>query len=139
MPRTGLVKKERVEVTGNTGGFLFCRLRHQLMARSETGGTKQEPDPDTPVENLKIVNQKYAYHPDPNKPRTTDGQIVGFVVSECNANWSHYLSKTLSILEYLGVRFNGDWSSSGPTFYVANRERWWPTPIINCINRRING
>jgi len=71
--------------------------------------------------------------------RTPDGQIVDFVVSECNANWSHYLSKTLSILEYLGVRFNGDWSSSGPTFYVANRERWWPTPTINCINRRING
>ena len=53
----------------------------EKMARSETGGTKQELDPDTPVENLKIVNQKYAYHPDPNKLRTPDGQIVDFVVA----------------------------------------------------------
>ena len=52
------------------------------MARSETGGTKQELDADTPVENLKIVNQKYAYHPDPNKLRTPDGQIVDFVVAQ---------------------------------------------------------
>jgi len=52
------------------------------MARYETGGTKQELDPDTPVENLKIVNQKYAYHPDPNKLRTPDGQIVDFVVND---------------------------------------------------------
>ena len=51
------------------------------MARYETGGTKQELDPDTPVENLKIVNQKYAYHSDPNKHRTPDGQIVDFVVA----------------------------------------------------------
>ena len=51
------------------------------MTRCETGGTKQELDPDTPVENLKIVNQKYAYHPDPNKLRTPDGQIVDFVVA----------------------------------------------------------
>ena len=53
----------------------------EKMTRSETGGTKQELDPDTPVENLKIVNQKYAYHPDPNKLRTPDGQIVDFVVA----------------------------------------------------------
>ena len=53
----------------------------EKMARCETGGTKQELDPDTPVENLKIVNQKYAYHPDPNKLRTPDGQIVDFVVA----------------------------------------------------------
>jgi hypothetical protein len=51
------------------------------MTRSETGGTKQELNADTPVENLKIVNQKYAYHPDPNKLRTPDGQIVDFVVA----------------------------------------------------------
>ena len=37
-------------------------------------------------------------------------------------------------MEYLGVRFNGDWSSSGSTFYVANRERWWPTPTINILS-----
>ncbi|MDA8578180.1 hypothetical protein N9L08_04490 [Rhodobacteraceae bacterium] len=51
------------------------------MARCETGGTRQELDADTPVENLKIVNQKYAYHPYPNKLRTPDGQIVDFVVT----------------------------------------------------------
>ncbi len=51
------------------------------MSRSETGGTKQELDPDTTVENLKIVDQKYAYHPDPNKLRTLDGQIVDSVVA----------------------------------------------------------
>jgi hypothetical protein len=45
---------------------------------------KREPTritPDTPVEDLKLVNQKYAYHPDPNKLRMPDGQIVDFVVA----------------------------------------------------------
>ena len=51
------------------------------MTRCETGSTKQELNADTPVENLKVVNQKYAYHPDPNKLRTPDGQIVDFVVA----------------------------------------------------------
>ena len=51
------------------------------MARFEKGGTKQELDPDIPVENLKIVNQKYAYHLDPNKLQTPEGQIVDFVVA----------------------------------------------------------
>ena len=51
------------------------------MTRSETGGTRQEIDADTPFENLKIVNQKYAYNPDPNKLRMPDGQIVDFVVA----------------------------------------------------------
>ena len=51
------------------------------MTRCETGGTRQEIDADTPVENLKIVNQKYAYNPDPNKLRMPDGQIVDFVVA----------------------------------------------------------
>lgn len=78
---TAMIKKERVEVTGSAGGFLFYRLRHQIMARSETDVPKQELDPDTTVENLKITNQKYAYHPDPNKLRTPDGQIVYFVVA----------------------------------------------------------
>ena len=51
------------------------------MARSETGPNRQEIDADTPVENLKVVNQKYAYNPDPNKLRTPDGQIVDFVMA----------------------------------------------------------
>jgi len=37
--------------------------------------------PDTPVEDIKIVNQMYAYHPDPNKLRKPDGQIVDFIIA----------------------------------------------------------
>ena len=37
--------------------------------------------PDTPVEDLKLVNQMYAYNPDPNKLRTPDGQIVDFIIA----------------------------------------------------------
>ena len=50
-------------------------------ARSETGPTRQDIDADTPVENLRIVNQKYAYNPDQNKLRMPDGEIVDFVVA----------------------------------------------------------
>ena len=60
------------------------------MARSKTGPTRQEIDADTPVENLKVVNQKYAYNPDPNKLRMPDGQIVDFVVAQCTAYLHHY-------------------------------------------------
>ena len=43
---------------------------------------KVEPiDEHTPVENLKLVDQRYAYNPDPNKLRTPTGQIVDFVVA----------------------------------------------------------
>jgi len=45
---------------------------------------KPEPNlvtPDTPVEDLKLVNQMYAYNPDPNKLRKPDGQIVDFIVA----------------------------------------------------------
>ena len=45
---------------------------------------KPEPNkvtPDTPVEDLKLVNQMYAYNPNPNKLRTPDGQIVDFIVA----------------------------------------------------------
>ena len=45
---------------------------------------KSEPTsitPDTPVEDLKLVNQMYAYNPNPNKLRTPDGQIVDFIVA----------------------------------------------------------
>ena len=37
--------------------------------------------PDTPVEDLKLTNQMYAYHPDPNKLRMPDGQIVDFIIA----------------------------------------------------------
>ena len=37
--------------------------------------------PDTHVENLKLVNQMYAYNPNPNKLRTPDGQIVDFIIA----------------------------------------------------------
>ncbi len=37
--------------------------------------------PDTPVEDLKLVNQMYAYNPDPNKFRTPTGQIVDSVIA----------------------------------------------------------
>ena len=37
--------------------------------------------PDTPVEDLKLVNQMYAYNPDPNKLRKPDGQIVNFIIA----------------------------------------------------------
>jgi len=45
---------------------------------------KPEPKkvtPDTPVEDLKLVNQMYAYNPNPNKLRTPDGQIVDFIIA----------------------------------------------------------
>jgi hypothetical protein len=45
---------------------------------------KPEPNkvtPDTPVEDLKLVNQMYAYNPNPNKLRTPDGQIVDFIIA----------------------------------------------------------
>jgi hypothetical protein len=44
----------------------------------------EEPNkvtPDTPVEDLKLVNQMYAYNPNPNKLRTPDGQIVDFIIA----------------------------------------------------------
>jgi hypothetical protein len=37
--------------------------------------------PDTPVEDLKVVNQMYAYNPNPNKLRKPDGQIVDFIIA----------------------------------------------------------
>jgi len=37
--------------------------------------------PDTPVEDSKLVNQRYAYNPNPNKLRTPTGQIVDFIVA----------------------------------------------------------
>jgi hypothetical protein len=37
--------------------------------------------PDTPVEDLKLTDQMYAYHPDPNKLRMPDGQIVDFIIA----------------------------------------------------------
>ena len=45
LDRTGLIKKERVEATESAGGIFILPPKAEL-------------DPDTPVENLKIVNQK---------------------------------------------------------------------------------
>jgi len=44
-------------------------------------GSVEPIDEHTPVENLKLVDQRYAYNPDPNKLRMPDGQIVDFVVA----------------------------------------------------------
>ena len=50
-------------------------------ARAGEAGSVEPIDENTPVENLKLVDQRYAYHPDPNKLRSPDGQIVDFVVA----------------------------------------------------------
>ena len=54
--------------------------------RSHKANVEEKPDPnkvtpDTPVEDLKIVNQMYAYNLNPNKLRTPDGQIVDFIIA----------------------------------------------------------
>ena len=54
--------------------------------RSHKANVEEKPDPnkvtpDTPVEDLKIVNHMYAYNPNPNKLRTPDGQIVDFIIA----------------------------------------------------------
>tara|TARA_S200002703_G_scaffold56079_1_gene48689 strand:- start:704 stop:919 length:216 start_codon:yes stop_codon:yes gene_type:complete len=54
--------------------------------RSSRNNVEEKPEPnlvtpDTPVEDLKLVNQMYAYNPNPNKLRTPDGQIVDFIVA----------------------------------------------------------
>ena len=54
--------------------------------RSHKANVEEKADPnkvtpDTPVEDLKLVNQMYAYNPNPNKLRTPDGQIVDFIIA----------------------------------------------------------
>jgi len=52
--------------------------------KDRSSRNNEEPNritPDTPVEDLKLVNQMYAYNPNPNKLRTPDGQIVDFIVA----------------------------------------------------------
>tara|TARA_R100000951_G_scaffold18675_2_gene15147 strand:+ start:1547 stop:1762 length:216 start_codon:yes stop_codon:yes gene_type:complete len=54
--------------------------------RSSRNNVEEKPEPnlitpDTPVEDLKLVNQMYAYNPNPNKLRTPDGQIVDFIIA----------------------------------------------------------
>jgi len=53
----------------------------EKKARAGEAGSIEPIDENTPVENLKLVDQRYAYHPDPNKLRMPDGQIVDFVVA----------------------------------------------------------
>ena len=52
--------------------------------KDRSSRNNEEPNritPDTPVEDLKLVNQMYAYNPNPNKLRTPDGQIVDFIIA----------------------------------------------------------
>ena len=52
--------------------------------RSHKANVEEKPKkvtPDSPVEDLKLVNQMYAYNPNPNKLRTPDGQIVDFIIA----------------------------------------------------------
>jgi len=54
--------------------------------RSYKANVEEKPEPnlvtpDTPVEDLKLVNQMYTYNPDPNKLRKPDGQIVNFIIA----------------------------------------------------------
>jgi hypothetical protein len=53
----------------------------EKKARAGEAGSVEPIDENTPVENLKLVDQRYAYNPDPNKLRSPDGQIVDFVVA----------------------------------------------------------
>jgi len=53
----------------------------EKKARAGHAGSVEPIDEHTPVENLKLVDQRYAYNPDPNKLRSPDGQIVDFVVA----------------------------------------------------------
>ncbi len=53
----------------------------EKKVRAGEAGSVEPIDEHTPVENLELVNQRYAYNPDPNKLRTPTGQIVDFVVA----------------------------------------------------------
>ena len=53
----------------------------EKKAQAGEAGSVEPIDENTPVENLKLVDQRYAYNPDPSKLRTPDGQIVDFVVA----------------------------------------------------------
>ena len=65
---------------------ILC-LRRLTKDRSSRNNEEYKPEqpnritPDTPVEDLKLVNQMYAYNPNPNKLRTPDGQIVDFIIA----------------------------------------------------------
>ena len=53
----------------------------EKKAQAGEAGSVEPIDENTPVENLKLVDQRYAYNPDPNKLRMPTGQIVDFVVA----------------------------------------------------------
>lgn len=53
----------------------------EKKARAGHAGSVEPIDENTPVENLKLVDQRYAYNPDPDKLRLPTGQIVDFVVA----------------------------------------------------------
>jgi hypothetical protein len=63
---------------------IVCEKADKYSSIRNNVEEKPEPNlvtPDTPVEDLKLVNQMYAYNPDPNKLRKPDGQIVNFIVA----------------------------------------------------------
>lgn len=53
----------------------------EKKVRAGEAGSVEPIDEHTPVENLKLVDQRYAYNPDPSKLSTPTGQIVDFVVA----------------------------------------------------------
>ena len=64
--------------------IVFEKADKDRSSRNNEEFKPEQPNkvtPDTPVEDLKIVNQMYAYNPDPNKLRKPDGQIVDFIVA----------------------------------------------------------
>ena len=64
--------------------IVFEKADKDRSARNNEEYKPEQPNkvtPDTPVEDLKLVNQMYAYNPNPNKLRTPDGQIVDFIIA----------------------------------------------------------
>jgi len=64
--------------------IVFEKADKDRSSRNNEEFKPEQPNlvtPDTPVEDLKLVNQMYAYNPDHNKLRKPDGQIVNFIVA----------------------------------------------------------
>ena len=64
--------------------IIFEKADKDRSSRNNEEYKPKQPNritPDTPVEDLKLVNQLYAYNFNPNKLRTPDGQIVDFIIA----------------------------------------------------------
>jgi len=64
--------------------IVFEKADKDRSSRNNEEYKPEQPNlatPDTPVEDLKLVNQMYAYNPDPNKLRKPDSQIVNFIIA----------------------------------------------------------